>query len=72
MPVQLSEHAVPFCGPAGDVHHLDVRFVAVAPDGAAHAVSEESLDVRWWPVDALPDPEPDLVELVALARARIV
>ena len=34
-----------------------------------HAVSEESLDVRWWPADALPA-EPDLVELVALARAR--
>lgn len=71
VPVQLSEHAVPFCGPAGDVHHLDVRFVAVAPAGAEHAVSEESLDVRWWPIDALPDPEADLVELVALARARL-
>lgn len=69
-PVQLSEHAVPFCGDTGDVHHLDVRFVAVAPAGAEHAVSEESLDVRWWPVDALPDPEPDLVEAIALARER--
>jgi 8-oxo-dGTP pyrophosphatase MutT (NUDIX family) len=71
VPVQLSEHAVPFCGPAGDVHHLDVRFVAVAPADAVHAVSDESLDVRWWPADALPDPEPDLVELVRLARARV-
>ena len=73
VPVQLSEHAVPFCGPDGSprpVHHLDVRFVAVAPPGAVHAVSEESLDLRWWPLDALPDPEADLVELVALARAR--
>ena len=71
VPVQLSEHAVPFCGTGGDVHHLDVRFVAVAPAGGAHAVSEESLDVRWWPADALPDPQPDLVDLVALARARV-
>jgi 8-oxo-dGTP pyrophosphatase MutT (NUDIX family) len=71
VPVQLSEHAVAFCGPDGDVHHLDVRFVAVAAPGAEHAVSEESLDVRWWPADALPDPEPDLVELVSLARARV-
>ncbi|MGY2702544.1 NUDIX hydrolase [Nocardioides sp. HB32] len=72
-PVQLSEHAVPFCSPEAPgcpVHHLDVRFLAVAPDGAGHAVSEESLDVRWWPADALPDPEGDLVELVALSRAR--
>jgi 8-oxo-dGTP pyrophosphatase MutT (NUDIX family) len=67
-PAQLSEHAVPFCGSTGDVHHLDVRFVAVAPPGAVPAVSEESLDVAWWPADALPDPQPDLVELVALAR----
>lgn len=69
MPVQLSEHAVPFCGPAGDVHHLDVRFAAVADAAAEHAVSDESLDVRWWPVDALPHPEPDLVELVRFAQS---
>jgi 8-oxo-dGTP pyrophosphatase MutT (NUDIX family) len=70
VPVQLSEHEVPFCAPTGDVHHLDVRFVAVATTDAEHAVSEESLDVRWWPADALPDPGSDLVELVALARER--
>lgn len=70
VPVQLSEHAVPFCGRTDDVHHLDVRFLALAGPGAVHAVSDESLDVAWWPVDALPDPEADLVELVALARAR--
>lgn len=69
--VQLSEHAVPFCAPSGDVHHLDVRFVAVAPSGAVPAVSEESLDVRWWPVDAIPDPEDDLIELIKLAQARL-
>jgi 8-oxo-dGTP pyrophosphatase MutT (NUDIX family) len=67
-PVQLSEHAVPFCDPRGGVHHLDVRFLAVAADGDEHAVSEESLDVRWWPVTALPGD--DLADLVALARAR--
>ncbi len=70
VPIHLSEHPVPFCGPTGDVHHLDVRYLAIARSGAQHAVSEESLDVRWWPVDALPDPEPEMVELVALARAR--
>jgi len=72
VPVQLSEHAVPFCGPTGDVHHLDVRFVAVAPADSAYAVSDESLDVRWWPADAMPDPQADMVELVALARARML
>ena len=70
VPVQLSEHEVPFCDPRGGVHHLDVRFLALADESAAHAVSDESLDVRWWPADRLPDPQPDLVELVALARAQ--
>jgi 8-oxo-dGTP pyrophosphatase MutT (NUDIX family) len=75
VPVHLDEHVVPFCrpgtgDPARPVHHLDVRFVAVAAAGAEAAVSEESLDVRWWDADALPEPE--LTELVALARARVV
>ncbi|MEJ7831499.1 MAG: NUDIX domain-containing protein [Nocardioides sp.] len=69
-PVQLSEHAVAFCGSHGDVHHLDVRYLAVAPAGVAHEISEESIDLRWWPLDALPDPHPDVVELVTLALAR--
>ncbi len=68
-PLQLSEHGVPFCDPRGGVHHLDVRFLAVVADDEQHAVSDESLDVRWWPVDALPDD--DLAELVALALARV-
>jgi 8-oxo-dGTP pyrophosphatase MutT (NUDIX family) len=71
VPVQLSEHAVAFCGPHGDVHHLDVRFVAIVPPGVVPAVSAESLDVAWWPADALPDPEPELVDLVRLARRRL-
>lgn len=54
VPLRLDEHAVPFCGSTGGVHHLDVWFLAVAPDGADHAVSDESLDVRWWPADDLP------------------
>ena len=71
VPVQLSDHEVPFCGGDVGVHHLDVRFLAIAALDGVHAVSDESLDVRWWPADALPDPDPDLVELVALARGRL-
>ena len=62
-PVQLDEHAVPFCGPDGDVHHLDVRFVAVATGDAEHAVSEESLDVAVV-ADRRPARTSELVELV--------
>jgi len=71
VPVQLSEHEVPFCDPRGGVHHLDVRFVAVAHESVAHAVSDESLDVRWWPLDALPGGVgDDMTELIRLARSR--
>ena len=72
VPVQLSSHAVPFCDPRGGAEHLDVRFLAVAPDESAHAVSDESLDVRWWPVDGLPTDEPNLLALVELAHRRLV
>ena len=61
VPVHLDEHEVSFCGAPGLVHHLDVRFVAVAPAGAVPTVSAESTDVRWWPVDALPEPDDGLV-----------
>jgi 8-oxo-dGTP pyrophosphatase MutT (NUDIX family) len=54
VPVHLDEHRVTFCG-SSPASHLDVRFVARAPAGAVPVVSEESTDVRWWPVDALPD-----------------
>ena len=71
LPVQLNAHPVPFCDPRGTVHHLDVRFVAVAPADAVHAVSEESLDVRWWPHDSLPTQDDDMHALVRLARERL-
>jgi 8-oxo-dGTP pyrophosphatase MutT (NUDIX family) len=49
--------------------HLDVRFAAIAPAHAGHRVSAESLDVRWWPADRLPDGAPaDLVPLIDAAR----
>lgn len=69
-PLHLSRHTVPFCDPRGPVDHYDLRFRAVAPASAVPAVSAESLDVRWWPVDDLPTDEPDMVEMVQLARSR--
>ena len=71
VPLQLNTHDVPFCGSRGTVQHLDVRFLAVAPERATHVVSDESLDVRWWPVDALPAADPDMTELVAVAGRRL-
>ncbi len=69
-PLHLSRHGVDFCDPRGRVDHLDVRFLALLGEDSAPVVSEESLDVRWWPVDDLPTDEPDMVEMIELALRR--
>jgi 8-oxo-dGTP pyrophosphatase MutT (NUDIX family) len=52
--------------------HLDLRFVAVVEDDARHAVSQESLDVRWWPTNELPPQARDhLGPLVTVARSAL-
>lgn len=51
-PVRLDRHWVP-C--QGGTYHLDVQYVAVAPDGARERVSAESDDLRWFGLDELPD-----------------
>lgn len=66
--VQLDAHELP--GAFGRCReHLDVRFAAVAPADAVPVVSEESLDVAWFGVDDLPNPQ--LAPLVAAARAAL-
>jgi len=69
-PVHLDLHEVGFCDPRGTVRHLDVRYCAVAPAGAGHQASDESLDVRWWPLDGLPELEDEMHRLIALALSR--
>ena len=70
-PVHLDLHSVSFCDPRGEVRHLDVRYAATAADEAAHEASHESLDVRWWPVAALPPLEEEMHTLIRLARERV-
>lgn len=68
-PVQLDRHPVR-CHPQG-TWHLDVQYVAIAPENARHTVSDESDDLRWFPVDDLPEPTDDaLRRLVARAVTR--
>lgn len=77
-PVWLSHHAVPncggpVCGPIRPSHHLDVQFIAVAPPGAKHVISDESDDLRWFGVDGLPADSDDSVRLLSLAgRKRLL
>jgi hypothetical protein len=70
--VHLDVHPIT-CSLGVPTRHFDVRYVAVAPVGATAVRSAESTDLRWWPVEALPDGSAgDLGELVgaAVARAR--
>jgi 8-oxo-dGTP pyrophosphatase MutT (NUDIX family) len=69
-PIQLDAHWVAFCGSSERVQHLDVRFLALAPADAEPVVSEESLDVRWWPVDELPTDDEDMLTMTRLALQR--
>lgn len=54
VPVALDIHRIT-CSLGVATRHFDVRFVAIAPDGAIPVRSGESTDLRYWPVDALPD-----------------
>ena len=50
--------------------HLDVAFVALAGANASPSVSDESDDVAWWPLDALPSRVvPDLPDRLARAAS---
>jgi 8-oxo-dGTP pyrophosphatase MutT (NUDIX family) len=70
-PVALDAHPVT-CSLGVPTHHLDVLFVAQAPPAAAIAISDESLDLRWWPVDGLPtNADAATRNLVRLAAARV-
>jgi len=57
-PVHLHTHPIT-CSLGVPTRHLDVRYAAVAPataDGTPPVpqISEESVDLAWWPVDDLP------------------
>lgn len=67
--VQLDRHVL--VGDFGTCReHLDIRFAAVTPRSSLGAVSTESIDVRWWPVDDLPEgTRDDLGPLVRAASA---
>ncbi|WP_283135639.1 NUDIX hydrolase [Rhizohabitans arisaemae] len=58
-PVRLDRHRVR-CHPP-ECWHLDVQYAAVAPEGGLPVMSDESNDLRWFPVTDLPHPTDDAV-----------
>ncbi|MBK1788881.1 NUDIX hydrolase [Prauserella cavernicola] len=68
-PVHLDVHALT-CSLGVPTRHFDVRYYVRAPRDAAPVASDESDDLRWWPVDALPSGSEDLGELISAALER--
>ncbi|MFF8777360.1 NUDIX hydrolase [Streptomyces sp. NPDC015140] len=65
-PVRLDRHHTPCAW------HLDVQYAAVAPAGAVEAISDESLDLRWFPYAEVADVADDsVVRLLDATLARI-
>ncbi|WND35255.1 NUDIX hydrolase [Streptomyces sp. BB1-1-1] len=65
-PVRLDRHHTPCAW------HLDVQYAAVAPEGAVEAISDESLDLRWFPYAEVADvADESVVRLLEAARARL-
>ncbi|MEE4599119.1 NUDIX hydrolase [Streptomyces sp. DSM 41524] len=63
-PVRLDRHQTPCAW------HLDVQYAAVAPRGAVAAISDESLDLRWFGYDEVADVADESVRhLVTRTRA---
>ncbi|RZS33910.1 8-oxo-dGTP pyrophosphatase MutT (NUDIX family) [Herbihabitans rhizosphaerae] len=71
-PLHLAVHPIT-CSLGKPTRHFDVRFLVHAPAGAEPVCGDESDDLRWWPVDALPrdeDGTAGIATMVTLARRR--
>nr|WP_155073792.1 NUDIX hydrolase [Streptomyces taklimakanensis] len=63
-PVRLDRHHTPCAW------HLDVQYVALAPEGAVETAGEESLELRWFPYDEVASvADATVVRLVDRTRA---
>ncbi|MFD8507577.1 NUDIX hydrolase [Streptomyces sp. NPDC059687] len=65
-PVRLDRHHTPCAW------HLDVQYAALAPAGALEAISDESLDLRWFPYGEVTDvADKSVVLLMEATRRRL-
>lgn len=68
----LDVHPV-LCSLGVPTRHLDIRFLAVAKPGTEPVISDESVDLRWFPRDQLPQPlGSDLPLLIDRAFSRLL
>lgn len=67
-PVTLDRHAIP----APCHWHLDVQYAALAPAGAVPAISDESIDLRWFAYDEVAEAaDTSVVRLLEATLARL-
>ncbi|MGP9018711.1 NUDIX hydrolase [Streptomyces sp. BR1] len=67
-PVRLDRHPIP----APCHWHLDVQYAALAPADAVEAISDESLDLRWFAYDEVASvADESVVRLLEATRARL-
>ncbi|MBO8195394.1 NUDIX hydrolase [Streptomyces oryzae] len=65
-PLRLDKHRTPCAW------HLDVQYAALAPEGAVEAISEESLDLRWFGFDEVAGvADESVVRLARLSAAAV-
>ena len=65
-PLRIDRHAAP-CGAR---HHLDIQFMASASRSEKPTTSSESLAVRWFAIDRLPDATDEAVRTLVAAATR--
>ncbi|MBM7437490.1 NUDIX hydrolase [Streptomyces sp. HB132] len=67
-PVRLDRHPIP----APCRWHLDVQYAATATPGAVERISDESLDLRWFPYDEVAGvADASVVRLLESTRVRL-
>jgi 8-oxo-dGTP pyrophosphatase MutT (NUDIX family) len=69
-PLLLSKHEVP-CGPVQPTYHLDVQYLVLVNSLVSPGVGEESIDVRWFAHDQLPEVDHSVLALVRAASIRL-
>ncbi|MEV6508992.1 NUDIX hydrolase [Streptomyces sp. NPDC051642] len=67
-PVRLDRHPIP---PPCHCHY-DVQYAVLAPPGAVQEISDESLDLRWFPYAEVPAvADESVLQLLEATRARL-
>ena len=66
----LHVHAVT-CSLGVPTRHLDMQFIAHAPQDAEITCSDESLDLRWWPLGDMPGGDYGLTQLAKVAQTSV-